>query len=111
MAASSPASGGEIRVPAPASSAPAATSSPTGTTLTPAAAGVFRVTVSAVNSVASKRSTPSAPGGRGAPVRTLAASPGPRGRLGTPPAGISSTTRSVTGFSGEAAARSAVRKA
>ena len=53
----------------------------------------------------------SAPGGIGAPVSTLAAVPAVISCEGTLPAGISSSTRSSAGFSRDAAAVSAARRA
>ena len=79
--------------------------------LLPGGTGAKKVASVSVNSVASKLMTASAPSGIGAPVRIFAHCPGATGFVGTAPAGISSVTRSVTGVSLAARARSALRKA
>ncbi len=62
-------------------------------------------------SVSSTGTTASAPSGNGAPVMMRAVSPGPTAASDTVPAGMSVTTRNVTGVSGLAPAVSAVRTA
>ena len=100
-----------MTVPGEARAWPSFTSSPARTMFCPGLAGLKMVTVSLVKRVDSYFTTASAPGGMGAPVSTFTAVPSVTAQWETPPAGISSSTRSSTGLSSPAPCTSWARKA
>ena len=88
-----PISAGPRRAPRGKTTSPTATSSPARRTLAPGLTASRTVSVSPAWLVSSTGTTVSTPGGRGAPVMILAASPGPTGSATWRPAGISTDTR------------------
>ena len=106
-AASNPTSAGPSRVPRSSSTSPCLTSSALWRTCSPGATGCRMLTVAPSWLVCSTGTTVSAPGGSGAPVMILAASPAAKGTSLWWPAGIST----VTSRSQRPEARSAPRSA
>ena len=94
-----PISAGRMMSPRETTFSPRLTSSPAARMSWPSAASVKILTFRPSFSVSSIRITASAPSGIGAPVMIRAAWPLPTAFRGIDPAGMSSTTSRMTGFS------------